>query len=230
MIFRGKDRVWVSTDTDGNPVLKDGRATMKYRPDEGAKTYAATVTNLAARRSSPKNSKAAKPATAAKTSFDELVWKDPATEIFRSTQIPDELLDVEAPSAGIYEFFTDGACSGNPGPCGWGFVLRTANGYVEASQYLGIGTNNIAELMGIKAALEEVDDPQAKLFIHTDSNYALGVLTKDWKAKANTELIKTIRAQLRRYNTPPQIIKVKGHDGHPLNERADFLATSSLRS
>ena len=150
-------------------------------------------------------------------------------EVVRSTELPDELSSLDGPESDIAEFHTDGACSGNPGRCGWGFVMRRGGEYLEAHQFLGIGTNNIAELMGIKAAMDEVPHADAVLRIYTDSNYAIGVLTKDWKAKANTDLVKTIRAQLRRYSTMPQLIKVKGHAGDPLNERADLMATSSIR-
>lgn len=247
MLFRGRDRVWVLTDDVGQAVVNDGRVTMKYKPDEAAKAYSAAAANIgttagpgAPSAPSGQNGKtqagSTKPANSGtsgpthKTSFDELIWKTPAGEIVSSTEEPSELADEDRPAAGIFEFYTDGACSGNPGRCGWGWVMRTCDGYVEARQFLGIGTNNIAELMAIKAALDHVDAAEAIIRIHTDSNYSLGVITKDWKAKANTELVDTIRRQMRGYKRRPEIIKVKGHAGDPLNERADFLATSSIRS
>lgn len=232
MIFRGRDRVWILTDDAGEPIVETGRVTMKYKADEAAKSYSAALENLSTSKSEPSKAPAKAPAkadaTVSRPSFDELVWKEPAGSIDSSTELPQELVDEVRPDIGVYEFFTDGACSGNPGRCGWGFLMRTSNAYFEAFQYLGIGTNNIAELMAIKAALDHVPDPEAVIRIHTDSSYSLGVITKDWKAKANTELVDALRKQMRLYKTRPQIIKVKGHSGHPLNERADFLATSSI--
>ena len=81
--------------------------------------------------------------------------------------------------------------------------------------------------MAIKIALENVADPTRPVRIYTDSTYCIGILTQSWKAKANQELIADIKKLL-----PPfkdlKFIKVKGHAGHPLNERADTMATSSL--
>jgi len=237
MIFRGRDRVWILTDDAGEPVVETGRVTMKYKPDEAAKSYSAALENLSTSKGQPSKTgaktapaKTASPSAAAQATptFDELVWQNPAGEIESSTKRPDELVNEDRPDIGVYEFYTDGACSGNPGRCGWGFLMRTTKEYFEAFQFLGIGTNNIAELMAIKAALDHVPDPDAVIRIHTDSSYSLGVITKDWKAKANTDLVATLRKQMRQYKTRPQIIKVKGHSGHPLNERADFLATSSI--
>lgn len=231
MLFRGRDRVWVLTDDAGSPTLDQGRVTMKYKPEDAAKTYSAAASNVSAVgqgavASTPKAT--SNPARA--TTFDELIWKKPAQAIVLAHDEPSEIQNIERPAAGVWEFHTDGACSGNPGRCGWGWVLRTNEVYLEANQYLGIGTNNIAELMAIKAALDHVDDPDATIRIHTDSNYSLGVITKDWKAKANVELVDTIRKRMRAFKRRPEIIKVKGHAGDPLNERADHLATSSIRS
>jgi len=232
MIFRGRDRVWILTDDAGEPVVETGRVTMKYKPDEAAKTYSAALENLSNSKGAPSKAPAKAVAKsdseASRPTFDELVWKEPAGTIQFSTERPQELVNEDRPNIGVHEFFTDGACSGNPGRCGWGFLMRTSSDYYEAFQFLGIGTNNIAELMAIKAALDHVPDPDAVILIHTDSNYSLGVITKDWKAKANVELVDTLRKQMRQYKKRPQIIKVKGHSGHPLNERADFLATSSI--
>jgi ribonuclease HI len=233
MIFRGRDRVWILTDEAGEPVVDTGRVTMKYKPDEAAKSYSAALENLSTSKGQPPKTTSAKtspppPADQTRPAFDELVWQDPAGAIESSTMRPDELVNEARPDIGVYEFYTDGACSGNPGRCGWGFLMRTTNQYYEAFQFLGIGTNNIAELMAIKAALDHIPDPDAVIRIHTDSSYSLGVITKDWKAKANTDLVATLRKQMRGYKARPQIIKVKGHSGHPLNERADFLATSSI--
>jgi ribonuclease HI len=125
--------------------------------------------------------------------------------------------------------YTDGACTGNPGPAGSGWVLVAPGGSpVEAYAYLGEGTNNIAELTAILRALHEVPKDQS-LVVHTDSQYAIGVLTKGWKAKANKELIEGIREELRG-RTGVRFVYVPGHAGVPMNERADALAREAIRT
>jgi ribonuclease HI len=111
--------------------------------------------------------------------------------------------------------YTDGACSGNPGPAGLGVVVVDAGVTTELSEYLGLTTNNVAELTAIARALDQVAARERPIQIHTDSQYAIGVLSKGWKAKANGELIATIRAEL-------------AHAGVPLNERADELARQAV--
>jgi ribonuclease HI len=125
--------------------------------------------------------------------------------------------------------YTDGACTGNPGPAGSGWVLVAPGGSpVEAFAYLGEGTNNIAELTAIQRALHAVPKEEP-LVVHTDSQYAIGVLTRGWKAKANTELIDLIRGELRG-RRDVRFVYVPGHAGVPLNERADELAREAIRT
>src|SRR6185503_18224067 len=80
--------------------------------------------------------------------------------------------------------YTDGACTGNPGPMGLGVVILDGRERKEVSEFLGHGTNNIAELTAIVRALELC--PRGRtVVLHSDSAYALGLLGKSWKAKAN---------------------------------------------
>ncbi len=125
--------------------------------------------------------------------------------------------------------YTDGACSGNPGPAGIGAVIMNGDDRKEISEYLGTGTNNIAELTAIGRALEliPVGDRQRMIAIHTDSSYCIGVLSKNWKAKANNELIMKIREQIKDFGDL-HFVKVKGHAGIPENERCDELATDAV--
>jgi ribonuclease HI len=125
--------------------------------------------------------------------------------------------------------YTDGACSGNPGPAGLGVVLLAGTQRTELSEYLGTGTNNIAELTAVLRALERAGAPEKTLIIHTDSQYAIGVLTKGWKAKANTALILEIRAALAA-RPGTRLVYVPGHAGVPLNERADELARLAVET
>jgi ribonuclease HI len=129
--------------------------------------------------------------------------------------------------AGAVVAYADGACSGNPGPAGLGVVLTDGARRVEISEYLGEGTNNIAELTAVLRAIEEVDDPGRTLVIRTDSQYTIGVLQKGWKAKANVDLIEELRDALKR--RPAQIQYVPGHSGYALNERADELAREAVK-
>ncbi len=123
--------------------------------------------------------------------------------------------------------YTDGACSGNPGPCGLGVVLLEQGERRELSEYLGIGTNNVAELTAILRALEALGRSAETVLVHTDSQYAIGVLTKGWKAKANQALIGEIKERISHFPAL-ELAYVPGHAGVPLNERADSLARAAV--
>jgi ribonuclease HI len=123
--------------------------------------------------------------------------------------------------------YADGACSGNPGPAGVGVVLIDGRSRRELSQYLGEGTNNIAELTAIELALLAIGPTARPVRIHTDSQYAIGVLSKGWKAKANVELVARVRKLLAQF--PDLGLRyVRGHSGVPLNKRADALAVEAV--
>jgi ribonuclease HI len=127
------------------------------------------------------------------------------------------------------DFFTDGACPGNGrepggGPMGAGIVGRAGKVEREWAIPLGRGTNQKAELHAIREALLKVRDrPNTIVRIHTDSAYAIGCLTRNWKVKANTELVEEIRG-LARECARFEMFKVAGHSGVSANERADELA------
>lgn len=125
--------------------------------------------------------------------------------------------------------YADGACSGNPGPAGLGVVLLTHDARRELSEFIGVGTNNIAELLGIQRAAEAFPPEQRILRVYTDSTYAIGVLSKGWKAKANIELIAATKAALSRVPAW-ELHHVRGHHGVPLNERADQLAVAAVEA
>jgi ribonuclease HI len=132
------------------------------------------------------------------------------------------------------EIFTDGACKGNPGPGGWGVVLRMGHREKELSGAAPHTTNNRMELTAVIRALGALKEP-CHVALHTDSRYVIDGITKwifgwqknGWKNAArkpvlNTDLWQELLAAVR----PHRIdwIWVKGHDGHPENERADELA------
>lgn len=138
----------------------------------------------------------------------------------------------QSSSADAVHIYTDGACTGNPGPMGLGVVLLDPSGATgkpirrELSEYLGIGTNNIAELTAILRALQ-ITDASRPAVIYTDSSYSIGILSQGWKAKANQELVAEIRALLRTFSQV-RFVKVAGHAGVPENERCDELARQAV--
>ncbi|HVV52316.1 MAG TPA: RNase H family protein, partial [Polyangia bacterium] len=98
----------------------------------------------------------------------------------------------------------------------------------EKGEYLGVGTNNIAELTAIERGIDLAGGEGAarRLRVYTDSSYAIGVLGKGWKAKANQELIARLKRRLAPLDV--EFVKVSGHAGVPENERCDELARGAI--
>jgi ribonuclease HI len=124
--------------------------------------------------------------------------------------------------------YTDGASSGNPGPSGIGVVLLHGAHRKEIAEYIGIATNNIAELCAIQKGLAALKKRNLPVRVYTDSSYACGVLTLNWKPKKNQELIAAIRRDMERFSDL-KLIKVEGHRGVVENERADRLAVNAIQ-
>src|SRR5437660_8443129 len=128
--------------------------------------------------------------------------------------------------------YTVGACGGNhrrdePGRMGAGIVGVAGKLYREWSIPLGPGTNQQAELLAIREALRKVRDRRHTVVrIHTDSAYAIGLLARGWKPKANQALVAEVRA-LALECASFEMVKVAGHAGHLENERADELAVAA---
>ncbi len=138
----------------------------------------------------------------------------------------------------LIDIYTDGACSGNPGPGGWGALLTWKGQERELSGGEFETTNNRMELMGAIAALEALKRP-ATIRLHTDSTYLRDGITRwihDWKARGwktaakkpvkNQDLWQRLEAALERHKV--EWIWVKGHAGHDGNERADELARQGM--
>ncbi len=136
------------------------------------------------------------------------------------------------------EIFTDGACSGNPGPGGWGAILRWRGEEKELSGGEPETTNNRMEMMAAIRALEALTRP-AQVRLHTDSAYlrdgimrwihawkAKGWKTADKKPVKNVDLWQRLEAAAERHDV--EWIWVRGHSGHPENERADTLARAAI--
>jgi len=201
-LLRG-ERVYVKVGPGGAPATgSDGRVDIVYKP--GGKVYRAGARNLL-------------PDPSPQTLPDSEVAPAPGVPPMKDkASVPNDAIIV----------YTDGACSGNPGPAGLGVVILDGGKRRELSEYLGTGTNNIAELMAIVRALEEVPRDRT-IVLHSDSSYSLGLLGKGWKAKANQELVGRLR---KRVAAVPNLefVKVPGHAGVPENERCDELARDAI--
>src|SRR6185312_9402796 len=184
MNLRGS-RVLARVDEGGALVPgSDGRVEVRYRAGE-SKPYRAAPRNLeplnadnellpddacsdAAASGKPETSSPSK--AAAKSSKKSAAASAAAKRVH---------------AEGTIIVYADGACSGNPGPAGIGVVVQDGSVRKELSQFLGQGTNNIAELTALFEAATMIDTPERPVRMHTDSKYAIGVLSQGWKAKAN---------------------------------------------
>lgn len=136
------------------------------------------------------------------------------------------------------EIYTDGACRGNPGPGGWGAILRARGHEKELSGAESQTTNNRMELQAAISALQALKRP-VDIRLYTDSQYLRnGVLTwlAQWKQRGwktvdkrpvkNQDLWQALEAEAARHRI--EWHWVKGHAGHPENERADALANAAI--
>ena len=133
--------------------------------------------------------------------------------------------------------FTDGACSGNPGPGGWGAVMIFGAHRKELSDGIAHTTNNRMELTAAIVALESLKEP-CQVILTSDSKYLIDAVTKRWlygwqqkgwkrgknQPVINVDLWERLLPQLTRHSV--QFVWVKGHSGHPENERCDVLAVA----
>jgi ribonuclease HI len=230
-LLRGQ-KVLARVTSGGQFVEDEGRVEIRYRPTD-PKAYRAFPKNLApvpGGRTFP--DEACVPAVAAPPSADGAapVAKKAAAKRVAKPKEP-AAAPLEAPrSEHEWIAYTDGACSGNPGPAGLGVVVVGGGSVHEGFEYLGTATNNVAELTAILRAVEATPSAVKKIIVHTDSQYAIGVLSKGWRPKANVALIETIRAAISaRGRGGVQLVYVPGHAGVPLNERADELAREAIR-
>lgn len=136
------------------------------------------------------------------------------------------------------DLFTDGACSGNPGPGGWGALLRHGKHEKEFSGGDAATTNNRMEMMAVIEGLTALKT-KCDVTIHTDSKYVMDGVTKyleNWKRRGwktadrkdvkNIDLWERMDAAITRHNI--QWVWVKGHSGHVENEHVDALARAAI--
>jgi len=209
--------VWARVDEQG-ALVKDpeGRVEIVYKPVAGAKVYRAGARNLTPVAGGSEN---------------------PPIEIEVGERAPDRTergkpgavtgASGTAANVDAIHVWTDGACEGNPGPAGLGVVIIDGAERRELSEYLGQGTNNIAELSAILRGLESIADRRRPVVVYSDSQYSIGLLTQNWKAKANAELVAKLRGLTREF-ADLRFVKVAAHSGIPLNERVDELARGAI--
>jgi ribonuclease HI len=209
--FKGQT-VYVRVLASGKPIVHRGRAELRYKLG-ATKSYRASPENLV-------------DIDGEIVADEEMGGSAPAStgaNALRETpQTP--------PDDDTIVIHTDGACSGNPGPAGIGVFVERPDEIIEISEYIGSGTNNIAELTAILRALQTLQETDRDRLIHlyTDSGWSLGVLIGGWKAKTNLELIGEIQQEMEKY-PKLELLKVRGHAGQDGNEEADNLATMAVR-
>jgi ribonuclease HI len=209
--FKGQT-VYVRVLPSGKPIVHRGRVEVRYKLG-ATKSY----------RASPENLVDIAGEIVADADMGGSTPQSTGANALRETP-------QTAPDENTIVIHTDGACSGNPGPAGIGVFVERPDEIIEISEYIGSGTNNIAELTAILRALETLveDDRERLIHLYTDSGWSLGVLVGGWKAKTNLELIGEIQTQLERF-PKLELLKVKGHAGQDGNEEADNLATMAVR-
>jgi len=134
----------------------------------------------------------------------------------------------------MIKIFTDGAAQGNPGPGGYGTIMRYGQHEKEFSQGFRLTTNNRMELLAVIVGLEAIKKTGIGVTIYSDSKYVVDSVEKGWiwgwekkdfKKKANPDLWMRYIPLHKKYN--PKFIWIKGHAGHPENERCDQLAVQA---
>lgn len=205
-----RNKVWLAVDDRDRPIIDQGKVLIKYQLDQTHEywVHPGRVHPLNERTLAGNGAQEPGPPSAAKAG-DDRVDVDPK-ELEKAIQI-----------------YTDGACTGNPGPAGIGVVMDYRRHHKEISQYIGMATNNIAELEAIRVGLDSVKNRDLPVVVFTDSRYALGTLTKGRKAKQNETMVRRIKALIRQFKCL-KFVKVEGHAGNPGNGRADQLAVAAI--
>ena len=135
------------------------------------------------------------------------------------------------------QIYTDGACSGNPGRGGYGIVMKFNEKEKEISEGFRKTTNNRMELLAVIVALEKITTDKYPVEIYSDSKYVIDSITKGWvfnwvktgfKGKKNEDLWKRFLNVESKFEITYNW--VKGHNGHPENERCDVLAVNASKS
>jgi len=210
MMFKGH-KVWLSLDDEQQPIVRNNKVLIKYQLDQEHEYWVR-----------PEAVAPIDPSHVKKKSTGKV---RPRRASARGA--PKDLRDESSTNA-IYAY-TDGACSGNPGPAGIGIVLRYGSHEKEISRHIGIATNNVAELRAIKTALQAILTTQLPVRLYTDSAYCHGLLSLGWKPKRNEQLVESTKTLMKKFKDL-KILKVQAHVGIEDNERADRLARQGAAS
>lgn len=133
--------------------------------------------------------------------------------------------------------YTDGASRGNPGPGGYGVVLKCGEHYKEISAGYECTTNNRMELLAVIVGLEAIKRENAQVNVYSDSTYVVKAVTEGWLVKwqqkglgkqKNADLWERFSQVYKKHQI--RFFWIKGHDGHPENERCDKLAVQAATS
>lgn len=137
----------------------------------------------------------------------------------------------------VVEIYTDGACSGNPGPGGYGIVMKYKSQRKEMAQGFVKTTNNRMELMSVIVAIESLKKEGLHIIVYSDSKYVVDAINKNWvfgwikkgfAGKANPDLWKRLLRALSKHIV--KFVWVKGHASNVENNRCDELAVMASRS
>ncbi|TCC96144.1 ribonuclease HI [Pedobacter hiemivivus] len=137
----------------------------------------------------------------------------------------------------MIEVYTDGAASGNPGPGGYGVILRAGQHYKELSAGFRMTTNNRMELLAVIVALQALKTPGQQVTVFSDSKYVIDSVEKKWvfgwlktgfKGKKNKDLWMRFLNVYKLHDV--KFVWVKGHNNHPENERCDQLAVAASKN
>ncbi len=199
-----ENKVYVWCDDAGRPICdKRGLARFKYKEGDD-KEYSGKAELI-----------------------KELDFNPSAAVVETGEAKPTELPQPPAAPKDEIVIYTDGGARGNPGDAAYACVLICGNNLRDIAAYIGKATNNYAELLAVKKALEAVKRKDLHVTIYTDSTYVQGTIARGWKAKANKELIDEIKAAMRGFANIT-VCHVNGHDGVEGNERADALVNAAL--
>ena len=125
--------------------------------------------------------------------------------------------------------YTDGACIGNPGPMGIGFILQCNGHHLKVARYIGKGTNNVAELTAVIEAFKAIKNKKVHAVLHTDSQLVYGFLKGTSKARAlrhYAEEMKKLAAEFGKL----EVVKVTAHADDTMNNTVDKLARKAARA